>query len=174
MGLTGVKAFGKPRRGIYIPIFFVPLHLIMGRLLAIDYGKKRSGIAVSDPLRIIANPLDTVATTELIAFVQKYCSENHVDGIVVGLPMNLNGKPSESMSSLTPTINRLSKVIAPIPVVYFDERFTSVLAHRAMLDGGMKKSDRRDKAVVDRISASILLNDFMQSSSAGQLPSTSK
>ncbi len=142
----------------------------MGRLLAIDYGKKRSGIAVTDILRIAANPLTTVATSDLHDFVRKYCAENQVDAIVVGKPMNLNGQPSESMASLTPTINRLRKLIAPIPVIFFDERFTSVLAHRAMLDGGMKKSDRRDKAVVDMISASILLNDFLQSAMYDSLP----
>ncbi len=142
----------------------------MGRLLAIDYGKKRSGIAVTDILRLAANPLTTVATSDLHDFVRKYCAENQVDAIVVGKPMNLNGQPSESMASLTPTINRLRKLIAPIPVIFFDERFTSVLAHRAMLDGGMKKSDRRDKAVVDMISASILLNDFLQSAMYDSLP----
>ncbi len=142
----------------------------MGRILAIDYGKRRSGIAVTDILHIVANPLTTVPTGELYAFVQKYCAENTVDTIVVGLPTNLDGRPSDSMASLTPAINRLKKLIAPIPVVFYDERFTSVLAHRAMIDGGMKKSQRRDKAVVDMISASILLNDFLQSNPDRPLP----
>lgn len=135
----------------------------MGRLLAIDYGKKRSGIAVTDILKIAANPLTTVTTTSLIDFVKDYMARESVEAIIVGKPMNLNGEPSASMASLTPMINRLKKVVAPTPVEFFDERFTSVLAHRAMIDGGMKKSDRRDKAVVDMISASIILNDYLNS-----------
>jgi putative Holliday junction resolvase len=114
-------------------------------------------------MRIVANALETVETPRLIDFVKAYIASNGVDEVVVGLPKNLNGAPSESMRWLTPVINRLKKEIAPVPVVYYDERFTSVLAHRAMIDGGMKKSDRRDKAVVDRISASIILNDYLES-----------
>lgn len=140
----------------------------MGRLLAIDYGKRRCGIAVTDSLRIAANPLTTVETGKLIEFVTDYCRTNDVDAVVVGKPMNLNGEPSASMVSLTPMFNRLRKLLSPKPVVMFDERFTSVLAHKAMIDGGMKKSDRRDKAVVDMISAAILLNDFLQSRQAGE------
>lgn len=138
----------------------------MGRLLAIDFGRRRCGIAVTDPLRLVANPLDTVDTPRLIEFVQHYISREVVDAVIVGQPMQLNGQPSESMRYLTPAINRLRKLIAPVPVIFFDERFTSVLAHRAMLDGGMKKMDRRDKAVVDRISASIILNDYLNSRQA--------
>lgn len=140
----------------------------MGRLLAIDYGKRRCGIAVTDSLRIAANPLTTVETGKLIEFVTDYCRTNDVDAVVVGKPMNLNGEPSASMASLTPMFNRLRKLLSHKPVVMFDERFTSVLAHKAMIDGGMKKSDRRDKAVVDMISAAILLNDFLQSRQAGE------
>lgn len=140
--------------------------MLMGRLLAIDYGKRRCGIAVTDSLRIAANPLTTVETGKLIEFVTDYCRTNDVDAVVVGKPMNLNGEPSASMASLTPMFNRLRKLLSPKPVVMFDERFTSVLAHKAMIDGGMKKSDRRDKAVVDMISAAILLNDFLQSRQA--------
>lgn len=135
----------------------------MGRLLSIDFGRKRCGIAVTDPLRIVANGLTTVATASLIQFVKDYISRETVDRIVVGLPTTLRGEPSESMRYLTPAINRLKKEIAPMEVVFYDERFTSVLAHRAMIDGGMKKMDRRDKAIVDEISATILLNDYLQS-----------
>jgi putative Holliday junction resolvase len=135
----------------------------MGRLLAIDFGRKRCGIAVTDALRIVANPLETVETSQLIAFVKQYIAREKVDGIVVGKPKNLNGEDSDSMRYLTPVINKLRKEIAPLPLVFFDERFTSVLAHRAMIDGGMHKMARRDKAVVDRISASIILNDFLNS-----------
>lgn len=135
----------------------------MGRLLAIDFGRRRCGIAVTDPLRIVANPLTTVETPKLSAFVKDYLGKETVDTIIVGLPRNLNGEDSESMRYLRPAIDRLRKEIAPVPVEFYDERFTSVLAHRAMLDGGMKKMARRDKAVVDRISASIILNDYLNS-----------
>lgn len=140
----------------------------MGRLLAIDYGKRRCGIAVTDSLRIAANPLTTVETGKLIEFVTDYCRTNDVDAVVVGKPMNLNGEPSASMASLTPMFNRLRKLLSPKAVVMFDERFTSVLAHKAMIYGGMKKSDRRDKGTVDMVSAAILLNDFLQSRQAGE------
>lgn len=135
----------------------------MGRLLAIDFGRRRCGIAVTDPLRLVANPLDTVETGRLVEFVQGYLAREAVDAVIVGEPTQMNGQPSESMRYLTPAINRLRKLIAPVPIIFYDERFTSVLAHRAMLDGGMKKMDRRDKAVVDRISASIILNDYLNS-----------
>ena len=134
----------------------------MGRLLAIDYGRKRCGIAVTDELRIIANPLTTVRACDLNEFVLKYTSENKVDRIVVGLPTTMNGQPSESQKYLLPAIKSLQKAVPLIPIVYYDERFTSVIAHRAMIDGGMKKSDRRDKANVDMISAAIILNDYLQ------------
>ena len=140
----------------------------MGRLLSIDFGRKRCGIAATDPLRIVANGVGTVATHELVGFVKRYIAEQGVDKVVVGLPTTLRGEPSESMRYLTPAINRLRKEIAPVPVVMYDERFTSVIAHRAMIDGGMKKMDRRDKAVVDEISATILLNDFLQSRFANE------
>lgn len=131
--------------------------------MAIDFGRKRTGIAVTDPACIIANPLETVATPSLVDWVKAYVEHEGVERIVVGLPRTVRGEDSESMKYLTPVINRLKKVIAPVPVEFFDERFTSVLAHRAMIDGGMKKSDRRDKAVVDKISASIILNDYLSS-----------
>lgn len=135
----------------------------MGRLLSIDFGRKRCGIAVTDPLRIVANGLTTVHTANLIDFIKNYISSEQVDRIIVGHPTTLRGEPSESMRYLTPVINRLKKEIAPLEVTFFDERFTSAIAHRAMIDGGMKKMDRRDKAIVDEISATILLNDFLQS-----------
>ena len=135
----------------------------MGRLISIDFGRKRCGIAVTDSLKIIANGLTTVATASLIEFVKDYLSKESVEAIIVGLPKNLNGAPSDSMRYLEPVINRLKKEIAPVEVIFFDERFTSVLAHRAMIDGGMKKMDRRNKAIVDEISATILLNDYLNS-----------
>ncbi len=135
----------------------------MGRLLSIDFGRKRCGIAVTDPLRIVANGLTTVPTPTLIEFVKGYIAREGVDRVIVGLPTTLRGEPSESMRYLTPVINRLKKEIAPVEVTFYDERFTSAIAHRSMIDGGMKKMDRRNKEIVDEISATILLNDFLQS-----------
>ena len=135
----------------------------MGRILAIDFGQKRTGIAVTDSLQIVANGLTTVATHTLIDFLQSYVKSEPVELIVVGLPKQLNGQPSESTKWLEPFLNRLRKVMPDMPVVMYDERFTSTLAHRAMIDGGMKKMDRRNKEVVDSIAAAIILNDYLQS-----------
>ncbi|MEF2642966.1 MAG: Holliday junction resolvase RuvX [Paramuribaculum sp.] len=135
----------------------------MGRLLAIDYGRKRCGIAVTDTLRIVATGLTTVPTGKLIDFVRDYAAREPVDGIVVGLPRTVRGELSQSMDYIRPGIDRLSKALPDIPVTFFDERFTSVIAHRSMIDSGMKKQQRRDKAVVDEIAATIILNDYLQS-----------
>lgn len=135
----------------------------MGRLLSIDYGRKRCGIAVTDTLRIVATGLATVPTATLTQFLKEYTSREKVDEIIVGLPTTMRGEPSESMRYITPAINKLKKDFPEIAVKYWDERFTSVLAHRAMIDGGMKKMARRDKAAVDEISATIILNDYLQS-----------
>ncbi len=135
----------------------------MGRLLSIDFGRKRCGIAVTDPLRIVASGLTTVPTSNLIPFIKEYITKEQVDRIIVGEPRDMHGNPSESTRYLTPAINRLAKEIPHIPISFFDERFTSVLAHKAMLDGGLKKNARRDKALVDEISATIILNDYLQS-----------
>ena len=136
--------------------------------MAIDFGRRRCGIAVTDSLRLVANPLETVETGRLADFVRAYIAVEGVDAVVVGRPRQMDGSDSECMRYLTPAINRLRKLIAPVPVIFFDERFTSVLAHKAMLDGGMKKMARRDKAVVDRISASIILNDYLSSRQAAE------
>ncbi len=135
----------------------------MGRLLAIDYGRRRCGIAVTDPLRIVATGLTTVATAGLNEFVKKYVAEEQVDAIIVGLPRTVQGEESESMRYIRPGIQRLRQALPGVKVEFFDERFTSVLAHRSMLDSGMKKMQRRDKAVVDEIAATIILNDYLQS-----------
>ena len=136
--------------------------------MAIDFGRRRCGIAVTDSLRLVANPLETVETGRLVDFVRAYIAAEGVDAVVVGRPRQMDGSDSECMRYLSPAINRLRKLIAPVPVIFFDERFTSVLAHKAMLDGGMKKMARRDKAVVDRISASIILNDYLSSRQAAE------
>ena len=135
----------------------------MGRLMSIDYGRKRCGIAVTDTLCIVANGLTTVPTHTLIDFVKKYVATEPVDKIIVGHPTTMRGEESESMKYITPGINRLRKEIPNVPIEFWDERFTSVIAHRSMIDGGMKKMARRDKAIVDEISATIILNDYLQS-----------
>lgn len=135
----------------------------MGRILAIDFGRKRTGIAVTDTLQLIANGLATVATAQLMDFLKAYVVKESVELIVVGQPKQMDNTPSESMRYLKPFLARLAKEIPEMPVVMYDERFTSVLAHRAMLDGGMKKMARRDKSIVDEISATIILTDYLNS-----------
>ena len=135
----------------------------MGRIISIDFGRKRTGIAATDIFKIVANGIATVPTAKVIDFLKEYVAREPVELIVVGLPKQLNGKPSESMQYLQPFLKRLQRELPDIPVELYDERFTSALAHRSMLDGGMKKMDRRDKAVVDTIAATIILNDYLQS-----------
>ncbi|MDE7389242.1 MAG: Holliday junction resolvase RuvX [Muribaculaceae bacterium] len=136
----------------------------MGRLLCIDYGQKRCGVAVTDPMKIVATGLATVPTAEIFDFVRRYIVENQVEALILGHPRTLRGAESDSMRYITPFVNRLRNNLPTLEVRLYDERFTSTLAHRAMIDGGMKKSDRRDKATVDRIAATIILNDYLQSS----------
>ena len=135
----------------------------MGRILAIDYGTRRTGIAVSDPLRISAGALTTVETRQLEKFLADYFSKNDVDTIVLGKPVQMNGSPSETMRYIEPLAARLRRTYPEKDVVLYDERFTSVLAHRAMIESGMGRMARRDKAVVDRISAAIILQSYMES-----------
>lgn len=135
----------------------------MGRILSIDYGKKRTGLAVTDPLKIIAGGLATVSTFELFDYLKSYVSRESVELIVVGDPKQADGTPSENKARIVEFVNRWKRNFPQIPVVFYDERFTSVIAHRAMIDGGMKKKDRRDKGVVDEISAVIILEDYMRS-----------
>ncbi len=135
----------------------------MGRILAIDYGTRRTGIAVSDPLRIIAGALTTVETRQLEKFLADYFSKNDVDTIVLGKPVQMNGSPSETMRYIEPLAARLRRTYPEKDVVLYDERFTSVLAHRTMIESGMGRMARRDKAVVDRISAAIILQSYMES-----------
>lgn len=135
----------------------------MGRILGIDYGRKRTGVAVTDPLQIVAGNLATVPTHTLMSFIKEYIAREKVDCIIIGQPTQLNGEPSESMKYITPFVKQLRKELPDMPVVMYDERFTSTIAHRAMIDGGMKKSDRRDKSRVDAIAATIILNDYLQS-----------
>lgn len=138
----------------------------MGRILAIDYGTRRTGIAVSDPLQLIAGGLATVETRELERYLAQYIAREDVSIIVVGKPTQMNGSPSETMRYIQPLVGRLQRSHPAVEVVLYDERFTSVLAHRAMLDGGLRKTARRNRALVDKISATIILEDYMASRSA--------
>ncbi len=133
----------------------------MDRMIGIDYGRARVGVAMSDPLGIFASPLETVASAKIIDYLQKLCASNTVVRFVVGYPMNLDGRPSEAAADVDVFLKQLAKHFPSVPVSLEDERFTSVLAHRAMIDGGMKKSDRRKKESVDRISAAIILQSYM-------------
>ncbi len=137
----------------------------MGRVLAIDYGRKRCGVAVTDPLRISANGLPTVRTCDLMAFLQDYCGREVVDVIVVGLPKTVRGEDSESAKYIEPFLRQLSKTLPEIAVDRYDERFTSVIAHRAMIDAGLSKSRRRDKGLADKTAAVIILTDWLASNS---------
>ena len=134
----------------------------MGRVLSIDYGKKRTGLAVTDPLQLIANGLTTVATSELFDYVISYVKKEQVERIVVGHPRQADGTDSENMRRVEPFVNRLRKALPDIPIEFFDERFTSVLAHNAMIDGGLRKKARQNKALVDEISATIILQGWME------------
>lgn len=136
---------------------------IMSRIIAIDYGKKRTGIAVTDPLQIIANGLTTVPTHQLVDFLLDYVRREPVERIVVGHPKQMNNEDSENMKNIVPFLNRLRKLLPDMPVELVDERFTSVLAHQAILAGGLKKKDRQNKALVDEISATIILQSYLES-----------
>lgn len=135
----------------------------MSRILAIDYGKKRTGIAVTDPMQIIANGLTTVPTHTLMDFLINYVQKKQVERIIIGHPKQMNNEDSENMKNIVPFMNQLKKKMPQMPVELVDERFTSVLAHQAMLTGGLKKKDRQNKALVDEISATIILQSYMES-----------
>lgn len=135
----------------------------MARILSIDYGKKRTGLAVTDPLRLIAGGLATVSTSELFNYLQDYIKKEQVEKVIIGKPLQTNGEPSENLNRVQQFVNRWKKAIPQIPIEYYDERFTSVLAHRAILDCGIGKKARQNKALVDEISATILLQDYMES-----------
>lgn len=135
----------------------------MSRILAIDYGKKRTGIAVTDPMQIIANGLTTVPTHTLMDFLINYVQKEQVERIIIGHPKQMNNEDSENMKNIVPFMNQLKKKMPQMPVELVDERFTSVLAHQAMLTGGLKKKDRQNKALVDEISATIILQSYLES-----------
>lgn len=135
----------------------------MPRILAIDYGQKRTGLAVTDPLQIIANGLTTVNTAQLWDYLQDYISREPVEKIIIGMPVQNNGQASDNQKNIIPFINRWRKAVPNIPIEEWDERFTSVMAHRTMLEAGLGKMARRNKALVDEISATIILQSYMES-----------
>ncbi len=137
----------------------------MGRILAIDYGTKRTGLAVTDPLKIVANPLTTVRTHELMAFIEKYLHEEEVEALVVGMPRDLFNQDSHSTQAVKQFVSRLKKTFPACPVHEHDERFTSKMALEAMISSGSSKTDRRKKENIDKLSATIILQSFMEAQS---------
>lgn len=135
----------------------------MGRYLALDYGTKRTGIAVSDTLKIIANGLTTVPTHTLLDYLKTYLQQEDVERIIVGLPKQMNNEYSENMKHIRPFVKKLQSLYPDMQIEYYDERFTSALAHKTMLDAGLKKTDRQNKSLVDEISATIILQGYMES-----------
>lgn len=142
----------------------------MDRIIGIDYGRKRVGVAVSDPLGIFASALETVQSTKIIEYLKSYSENENVVRFVVGYPMNMDNRPSEAAKDVDVFLKQLGKAFPGVPVVLEDERFTSVLAHRAMIDGGMKAKDRKDKESVDKISAAIILQSYMDRNSSPSVP----
>ena len=140
----------------------------MDRIIGIDYGRKRTGLAVSDPLGIFASALDTVHSTKIIEYIKNYAQNQNetIVRFVVGYPKNLDNTPSEAAKDVDVFLKQLGKAFPEVPITLEDERFTSVLAHRAMIDGGMKASDRRDKNSVDKISAAIILQSYLDRQSS--------
>jgi len=134
----------------------------LARILAIDYGRKRVGLAVTDPMQIIANGLDTVPAKDLLDYLEKYMTNEEVELFVVGYPKQSNNEDSESMKYLKPFLGKLKKKFPDIPVEMVDERFTSKIAFQTMIDGGLKKKQRQDKAMIDKVSATIILQSYME------------
>jgi putative Holliday junction resolvase len=135
----------------------------MGRIMAIDYGRKRSGLAVTDPLQLIAGRLATVPSRDLVRYISGYMSREAVDVLIIGLPRQLNNEASENMKYVEAFVTHLKRSIPGIPVQYYDERFTSILAKKAMIEGGLKKKKRQNKALIDQISAVIILQSYLES-----------
>lgn len=134
----------------------------MGRILAVDYGAKRTGLAVTDTLQIAAGGLTTVASAEAVSYIVAYAKREPIDEIVVGLPKQMDNRPSENMARVKTFVRKLKAAIPEATIAFYDERFTSTMAHRAMIDGGLGKKRRQDKALVDEISAVIILQGYME------------
>jgi putative holliday junction resolvase len=133
----------------------------MGRILGIDYGNKRIGLAVTDPMKIFASPLDTIRTADFDLYIADYLKKEAIDAFVIGYPVQMNNQPSESVRYINPFIKKLKKSYPSIEIHLMDERFTSKMAHDTMIDGGLKKKARQDKSLVDKISASIILRSYL-------------
>lgn len=140
---------------------FVPIIDFMGRILCIDFGTKRIGLAVTDPLQIFASPLKTVKNHEFEDFIKEFCKTETITEFVIGYPVTLNNQTSESVKYLNPFIRKIEKMFTGIPIHLVDERFTSGMAFKTMIEGGVKKNDRKDKSMIDKISASIILQSFL-------------
>ena len=136
----------------------------MGIIIALDFGEKRTGIAVTDPMQIIASGLTTLATPEVISFLKNYCTENKVDECVIGLPKQMDNSPSQVEPKIHRFIQKLSQAIPGLSIERYDERFTSKMAFQSMLDGGLKKEKRKNKGLVDKISATLLLQSYLDAS----------
>jgi putative Holliday junction resolvase len=134
----------------------------LARIIAIDYGRKRVGLAVTDPFQIIANGLDTVAAKDVLTYLEKYFQAEEVECIVVGYPKQMNNEDSESVKYLKPFLGKLKKKFPDLPIELVDERFTSKIAFQTMIDGGLGKKARRDKAMIDKVSATIILQSYME------------
>ena len=135
----------------------------MGRILAFDIGRKRTGVAATDPLKIIANGLTTIPTDTVVEFLTQYMNKETVELIVIGQPKQMNNQPSEAVKYIEPVVNRIRKVFPNLRIEQVDERFTSKMAFQTMIDGGLKQKDRQNKALVDTISATIILQSYMES-----------
>lgn len=135
----------------------------MGRILAFDIGRKRTGVAATDPLKIIANGLTTIPTNTVVEFLTNYINKESVELIVIGQPKQMNNQPSEAVKYIEPVVNRIRKVFPNLKIELVDERFTSKMAFQTMIDGGLKQKDRQNKALVDTISATIILQSYMES-----------
>ena len=141
----------------------------MGRILAIDYGQKRVGVAATDELKIIANGITTVRSVDIWQFLDKYIRENEVEIIVVGEPKDMMNKPSDATIYIKPFVQKLKKKFSHIKIDRFDERFTSKLAFAAMIEGGLRKKKRRDKSLVDMVSATLLLQSYLNAKEKGNI-----
>lgn len=140
----------------------------MGRIVGIDFGEKRIGVAATDPLRIVANGIDTIPTEQIYTFLQQYVAKEEVDLFVVGMPKTLRNELAVVASKVNAFIEKLRQIFPTIPVETIDERFTSVLAQRAMIDGGLKKKARQNKALIDKISATLILQSYLEQNTIGR------
>ena len=163
MSTNDQEGFGEDNADFFTT--FAPVKMIMGRIIGIDYGNKRIGLAVTDPLQIFASPLKTVSPSEFESYIDAYIKTENIDAFVIGYPRQMNNQPSETVKYIDPFIKKLKKKYPGSAVHCIDERFTSQMAIRSMIEGGVKKVGRQDKSMVDRISASIILQSYLDTKS---------